>query len=57
MGYDHEDAWNELKGIFHASKSNEETEAPLSEWTKEWIRNKKVILRLIMLLRLRKMER
>jgi len=40
MGYDYEDAWNELKGIFHASKPNEETEAPLGEKAKEWMRNK-----------------
>ena len=40
MGYDYEDAWNELKDIFHELKSNEENATPLDSRTKEWLRNK-----------------
>jgi len=40
MGYGYEDAWYELKALFRESKVGEETQVPLSEKDKAWIRNK-----------------
>ena len=40
MGYDFEDAWNELKGVFRELKPNEESEAPLGNNARKWIRDK-----------------
>jgi hypothetical protein len=40
MGYDFEDAWNELKEIFHELKPNEESEIPVSPNSRKWVRDK-----------------
>ena len=40
MGYDYEDIWNELKGIFQELKPNEESEIPFGNKSREWIRDK-----------------
>jgi len=40
MGYDYEDAWNDLKALFRESKPGEETQVPLSEKDKAWVRKK-----------------
>ena len=40
MGYDYEDAWNELKNIFRELEPNEESEIPMSNNTRKWVRDK-----------------
>jgi len=40
MGYDYEDAWNELFALFKKLKRNEESQVPFSDGSREWIRKK-----------------
>ena len=40
MGYDYEDAWNELFELFKKLPSNTESEMPFNNNSRKWIRDK-----------------